>query len=246
MKHFFLADDLLGSDEIIFTNDDYHYLKNVLRLKQGSTLTAIDNKGRLYQLTITKELAGKLAAHYCFIKQADNDKQDIVLYQGLLKGSKLDSIVRQVTEAGVTSIVPVISRYTIVKMDGKDEGNKVERWRRIAREAVQQSGRVSLPEIGNPVALQSLKGIEGTTFFFHQEPVAGKSLHQYLFDCSEKINILIGPEGGFAQEEISWLLASGFLPVFLGDTVLRADTAAIYAIAAIKTILLEKKDWRLI
>jgi 16S rRNA (uracil1498-N3)-methyltransferase len=82
-----------------------------------------------------------------------------------------------------------------------------------------------------------------TSIFFHQNTIENKSLHLYLFSATGKINIILGPEGGFSDNEVRFMMEKEFLPAYLGQNILRAETAAIYGIAAIKTILLEKEKW---
>lgn len=250
MKHLFLSDSQLGAKELILADENFHYLKNVRRLKSGCKLTGVDSRGNIYNLQITGELPGKFILEYRLKESGEKKVLEkipyITLYQGILKGNKFDAVIRQATEAGIDRIVPLVSEYTIVKIKENSEYQKNERWKRIAREAVQQSGRISIPEITAPGILQKLKELEGLKLFFHQEPVSPKTLHSYLAECPGKIHVLIGPEGGFSQKEITWLDNNGFLPVYMGANILRAETAAIFAIAAIKMILLEKNEWRLI
>ena len=158
----------------------------------------------------------------------------------------MDLIVRQAVEAGVRSIVPVSSARSIPEPSEP----KLARWRRIAREALQQSGSAHLPDIGEPVTLRKAAGIDrrgGLGLVFHQERVAAGSLHGALFQDAGAAErgafILIGPEGGLAEDEVDILLEAGFRPVHLGGTVLRVETAAVYAIAAVMTILRERDTW---
>ena len=86
-------------------------------------------------------------------------------------------------------------------------------------------------------------GIDGIKLFFHQNRLEKGSLHGYLNSSTDSICVMIGPEGGLSDEETDFLLASGFHPVYLGENVLRTETAAIYALGAVNTILLEKNEW---
>jgi 16S rRNA (uracil1498-N3)-methyltransferase len=162
----------------------------------------------------------------------------------------MDLIVRQAVEAGVESIVPVMSARSIPEPG--DPARRLARWQRIAREALQQSGNPRLPAIKEPVSLKSAAEIDrrgAIGLVFHQEKTAEESLHEAL--ARESVTglrgayILIGPEGGLAEDEVGLLRAAGFRPVHLGETVLRTETAALYAIAAVKTILRERDAWTL-
>jgi 16S rRNA (uracil1498-N3)-methyltransferase len=174
----------------------------------------------------------------------------ITLYQCLPKGRKLDTIVRQATELGVARIVPVESRYSIPKPGDRD--SRLGRLTRVAREAAQQSGAPRIPEISQVIRLRDIPGNwerEGENplgLFFHQAPLETTSLHEYLSIRRDSIAMVVGPEGGLADEEIKFLRSEGFVPVYLGPTVLRTETAPVFAAAAVHMIILENKTWKLV
>jgi 16S rRNA (uracil1498-N3)-methyltransferase len=170
---------------------------------------------------------------------------EITLLQCLPKGPKMDSIVRQATEAGVVRIIPLLSEHTVPQ--GGDSGHKLARWQRIAREALQQSGNPRMPVLEEPRELREVRaGPEwGTAIVFHETPVDGSSLHALLAESGGRASVLIGPEGGLSSAEVAYLRGEGFSPAWLGSAVLRVDTAAVAAIALVKQILWEKNEWKL-
>jgi len=265
MKQFILPDFGNIDSEIILSKKETHYLKNVLRYKTGAIFSAADKTGNIWEAKILRFENKKSIIVLCRkIEPASLDWQaqssegfaldkgereaipEIVLYQCLLKGKKMDLVVRQAAEAGVATIVPVESEFAIAKMEGKQQKEKIERWEKICKEALQQSGSNIFTNVKQHITFMQLdrfcKKTE-TSVFFHQNAIENKSLHKYLFQVAEKVNIIIGPEGGFSDKEIKFMLDNGFLPAYLGKNILRAETAAIYGIAAIKTILLEKGKW---
>jgi 16S rRNA (uracil1498-N3)-methyltransferase len=144
----------------------------------------------------------------------------------------------------VARIVLVLSEHSQVRPEEKDA--RVPRLRKVAREAVQQSGAPRLPEIEEPRSLASIaKSAEdwGTALFFHERPLGGAALHQLLAGTLRSVAILIGPEGGLSEAEAVLLEGAGFHPVYLGGSVLRVETAALYALGAVKTILQERDAW---
>ncbi len=174
----------------------------------------------------------------------------IHLLQCLPKGAKMDLIVRQAAEAGITGIVPVVSARSVV--DASDPARRLARWRRIAREALQQSGNPRQPEIADPLPLRKAAALDrhcGIGLLFHQERISGGSLHAALAGAPAAgpggIFMVIGPEGGLAEGEVDILRAAGFVPVHLGETVLRVETAALYAVAAVRTVIMERDAWKL-
>jgi 16S rRNA (uracil1498-N3)-methyltransferase len=183
----------------------------------------------------------------------------IVLYQGLPRGSRMDLIVRQAAEGALAEIVPFESEYSALKA-GVLSGERRERWERIIREARQQSG--------SPVAtaLRPLRGMEelldhweearkrhpgAVGLLFHQEPLppAGaleqSGFHGYLGGNPGFVALAVGPEGGFSPEEVSRFLAAGFKALTMGNTILRTETAALYAAAVTRMLLLESQAWTL-
>ncbi len=257
MRHFVLPSGYEGQEEFDLPADDAHYLRSVLRLKVGDSLPGRDRAGGAYHLTVifASDTTTRLRVQKKGIPQSGGDGDALLprlaLYQCLPKGAKFDEIVRRATEIGVVSITPVTSAYSIPRLaDESRRRSKMGRWNRIIRQAAQQSGTERVPELLPPRALGDLEDLIDETaavdgLFFHQEPLAEKSLHDYLWQAAEEIRLVIGPEGGFSDEEVSMLGQKGYNPAYLGPQVLRTETAAIYALAAVHTILLERATWRL-
>jgi len=171
----------------------------------------------------------------------------ITLYQCLPKGRKLDLIIRQATEVGVARIVPVESAHSIPRYAGEESQAKTARWKRIVREALQQSGNIVVPEVSGPITLETLPedwGARGIGLFFHERPLANTTLHEYLFSDATDVALVIGPEGGLSPEEVETLHRAGFGGIYLGENVLRVETAALFAVAAVRVVFLEKDAWR--
>ncbi len=249
MRQFLLPDEVHKNTCITVQGKDYHYLRHVLRLKQGDAFQGIDRRGYTYRVKLSALTNRTIRLEIISGRRAEVMDCNIVLLQCLVKGRKMDTIVRMATEIGVQEIVPVISDYAVVnKQEYKDNKAKLQRWRKIAEQALQQSGSGILPRISEPILLDhGLASWEAQELcvFCHQERVAHTSLHELLATAPAGTAVLIGPEGGFSQRELPLLMNKGFVPVHLGDNILRAETAAIYTLAAIKIILLEKKAWRL-
>jgi 16S rRNA (uracil1498-N3)-methyltransferase len=156
----------------------------------------------------------------------------------------MDLIIRQAVEAGVGRIVPLVSDHAVARPG--EGGPRLERWRRIAREAREQSGAALQPVIEAPVRLDEAAAREhgGTRVFFHEDPQASSPLHAILARASESVAVLVGPEGGLSPRETALLETAGFRRAWLGDGVLRTETAALYALAAVSTIVREREAWR--
>jgi 16S rRNA (uracil1498-N3)-methyltransferase len=175
----------------------------------------------------------------------------VILFQALPKGEKMDLIVRQAAEGGIAEIVPFASEFSTAKT-GKTGGQKFNRWERIIREARQQSGSAAETEVRQPLTIDGLfsyweeiKKLQpgALGLLFHHLPLANESLHGYLYIQPPAVVLAIGPEGGFSPAEAARFIAAGFKPFTIGDTIFRTETAALYAQAAVRILLLERDSW---
>ncbi len=259
MRQFLLPREYAGEERIALAGDDLHYLTRVLRLRAGDAVPAIDAGGTRYSLRLLSigaavcEASVEPALHGAAPQQTEPAAEEsplrepdlrITLLQCLPKGPKMDSIVRQATEAGVVRIVPLQSEHSL--LGSGDLSGRQRRWERIAREALQQSGNQRLPVLEQPRPLMSIRAEEewGTALFFHEKPLGNEPLHALLAHAPSRVSVLIGPEGGLSPAEVAFLAEAGFHPVHLGQGVLRVDTAAIAAVAIVKQIVRETHAWR--
>ncbi|MDR1466567.1 MAG: 16S rRNA (uracil(1498)-N(3))-methyltransferase [Treponema sp.] len=240
---------------VVLTGDDYHYLVRVRRYKEGVVFKALLPDGKEIRLLVQK-LDGYRLVCQCLeqeIAPIQTSSPPIILFQALPKGVKIDIIIRQATEAGVSKIIPFISEYCAFKQDSVPESKngRLERWRRIVREARQQSGSNVETEICNICTIEETTAQWNTLksayrklsgLLLHQIPLAEGSFHQALEDC-DAVAVLIGPEGGFSEREAALFTNLGFIPLVMGQNIMRVETASIYAIGAVKTILLEVERW---
>ncbi len=220
--------------------EDFHYLCRVRRLKEGDSLyIKVPNSG-IYKAEL-KGVSGTGASLHILNRVKRHGRAfNIELCLCLCKGKKLDLMIRQATEAGVHGITLLNSRFSQVKLSGKQE-QKYERWKKIIREAQQQSGSPIDTKLHPVTSFKNLPSMDGNGmagFFCHQEKLKSRGL-KYLHQQKSinKIFIVIGSEGGLAPEEIQILTQKGFSSLFLGDNVLRAETASIFALASIISCL---------
>lgn len=252
MKQFILPASFDGSSSVLLDEKDTHYLKNVLRVKVGAELkcTAPDGSvwrgivSRFDEAGCTLELfpAGTAAEKYAC---AGSQSTKVVLYQSLIKGKNMDLIIRQAVEAGVAAVVPVETEYSQIRLkDFKNE--KPDRWQRIIKEAMQQCGTSIHTTVETMIKVEDMPTVSHyeTGLFFHQCPMEKKSIHQHLDGHFKKVFLFVGPEGGLSKKDIEILETKGFKPVYLGENILRAETAALYATAIVKNLILEKETWR--
>ncbi len=249
MRQFVLPPNYDGEGGVKISGADAKYILRVLRLKAGDSFPGVNRTGDRFTLRIT-ETGGNFFTASVSADRGGKAMPETVLIQCLPKGKKLELIIRQAVEAGVSMIIPVESENSVPRIHQDRADKRQIRLEKIAEEAAQQSGNRGVPEICSAVKMKDLpksleeKQILGTRLFFHQKRLAQNGLHSYLDseEC-EPVCILIGPEGGLSGTETDFLLASDFYPVYLGENVLRTETAAIYALGAVNTILLEKRKW---
>jgi len=257
MKRFILSVPPNPEGMIRLYEKDYHYLVHVRRLKAGMSFDAV-LPGGAETLVRILSVKDNILIGECFgsVEKRPSPIPPIALFQGLPKAAKMDLIVRQAAEGGVSIIAPFESEYSTARLN-KDSDDKVKRWERIAREALQQSGSSVSTEIRPPSGLDALLDYWETLkknyqrplgILLHQEPLEKSplekgSFHDYLCNCPDFTALAVGPEGGFSPREVSLFLAAGFRPLVMGNTILRTETAALYGTAAIRIILLESERW---
>jgi 16S rRNA (uracil1498-N3)-methyltransferase len=167
-------------------------------------------------------------------------ERELVLVAAIYKFDRLEWAIEKCTELGVARIVPVIARRTDAHL-ATAAAKRVERWRRIAHEAAQQSRRLAPPQIDEPVKLRSAlapdSGMQWATRLLLNENERSETFREALAGASGEVAFAVGPEGGWTEDEIAEFTAAGWRSVMLGSTVLRAETAAIAALAAAQAIL---------
>lgn len=180
----------------------------------------------------------------------------IILFQWILKGPRMDQVVRQATETGVSLIVPVAGERCLSSDAGSVGDGKTGRWDRIVREALQQSGSPIPTRVLSPVAPANIRalwkslaessgGSAPAALVLTEAPLARRSLHEYLDTVAGPTALAVGPEGGMTSRELGILEEAGFACVHFRTNILRAETAALYGIAAVQSALLESGNWQL-
>lgn len=258
MRQIVLRGALHGKTECMLDAKTTHYLLDVRRMKAGDTFEAIDEMGSRFRCTIvSRENDGLRLALESIEPTSTALQQDrpiqIALIQALPKGQKLDNIIRQAVELEVSLIVPVITKYCVAEEDPKRTHSKFERRQRIIREALQQSGSSVLTEIVPTARLAELEKVlhehgfgreTSLRILFHEsETTNSKPLHELLAPMHPRVAICIGPEGGFSEEDYAALAQMGFIVHHAQGPIMRVETAAIFAISAVRAIALEREIW---
>ncbi len=268
MRAYLLPPGIKGDRPFVAPKKDARYLLRVLRLSEGDVIPAMDQDGRSLELRIGAEAGEGLTLvpiprEKCpaipgspnadaapvvstAVRSALVAPFRITLYQCVSKGQRMDTAVRMAAEAGVARIVPLLSSRSVART--QQDGARAQRWARIVKEARQQSGSRTATEIAPVMDIADATADwagRGPAIFFHERPLAETGLHGYLNDAPPEAAALVGPEGGLSDAETDTLLGAGWLPAWLGPETLRTETAAIYAVAALQTIVRERRFWLL-
>jgi 16S rRNA (uracil1498-N3)-methyltransferase len=238
VSRFYVPEGSVKGDAIEVSGDEAHHILDVMRLKRSDEVVAFDGSGMEYVGFIdsvkNKSLTIKIVSSR---RSSDSLQARITLIQAITKKDKMDYIVEKATELGVRSIIPLSAERSIPDWDESKKSARVERWRKIAREAAKQCGRADVPEISDIAdigkAVSSVEGYDIKMIAALAEgtiPLA-KAIGQFR---SGRVAIAIGPEGDFTKAEIGLALGAGFKPVGLGPRVLKSDTAGLAVIAIIQ------------
>ena len=238
MKKIFIPTPL---DEIIqLPKDVTHHVLHVFRhnMEKPITVTGSDNRCGIYQ--ITEEVDGLAQAKLIEYVESDASSYRTILVQSLLKGEKLEWVLQKATELNVDTIYLVSTANCVAKYDDKKLQSKVSRWEKIMLEAAQQCGRNQLPTLVVGETLSQVLAIEADALklvaYENEDGHTIKSALQSVHTNQTITDILIcvGPEGGYQEKEINAIIESGGKSVSLGNTILRAETAAIGSLAMIQ------------
>lgn len=238
MSRFYISPDSVKDNKIFVSGEEFHHIVDVMRLKAGDDIDAFDGKGNLYRGVIEKFSNKNLVISVSTCRKIDSkSKISVALMQSIPKKSKMDDIVEKCTELGIDEIIPVITERTIVDLNGEKAVSRINRWRKIAREATKQCGRTEITEILSVAKLKDLSSKIREFDLVLIPCLSGerKKIKEILKNFNGKrILFLIGPEGDFTKDEIELVKASGGIPTDLGNNVLRVDTAAISTLSIIK------------
>ncbi|HEV7552772.1 MAG TPA: RsmE family RNA methyltransferase [Candidatus Angelobacter sp.] len=220
--------DRVEGDQAWLLGPNANHLFRVLRVKVGQTFeVAADGVPRF--ATVISASHEQVEFHLGAVIESEALPQ-ITVYLSIFKFDRLEWALEKLTELGVTGISPMIAQRT-EKHLAKAASARVERWRKIAREASQQSRRIAPPQIAEPTALkQAIAEIQGCRIVL-AETEEHISLKAALSECHPPLALAFGPEGGWSETELELFTASGWKAASLGNTILRAETAAIAAVA---------------
>lgn len=235
MSRFYVEPGSVRGDSIVVTGDEAHHIIDVMRLKVGDDVVAFDGLGREYSAIIEvigkKDLTLRIKARH---EGKAMGGLSITLIQAIPKSDRMDYIVEKSTELGTRVIAPVFTDRTIAKWDSKKTAARLDRWKNIAMAASKQCGRSDIPDVREASIFDSALAIAADTDIKLIAALSdrAKPLKEVLAGRRAKsAAIAIGPEGDFTAREVRTAEDAGFIPVSLGQLVLRSDTAGLAVIS---------------
>ncbi|MGN0394789.1 MAG: 16S rRNA (uracil(1498)-N(3))-methyltransferase [Coprococcus sp.] len=240
MNRFFADTDSTFADNCIeIYGEDVNHIKNVLRLKTNEEIIICDGRGKDYHCRISGINSEKVVADIMDV--CDNLSEldtEITLFQGYPKSDKMEFIIQKTVELGISRIVPVMTKRTIVKLDDKKSDKKTDRYRGIALAAAKQCGRGIIPEITKPVSFKDALDMAGSLdmcIIPYEEAEGMQYSKRVISEIQGKktLGIFIGPEGGFEKEEVMAAVEKGAKAITLGHRILRTETAGMAVLSVI-------------
>jgi 16S rRNA (uracil1498-N3)-methyltransferase len=234
MHRFFVSPDSIQIGVIHFNTAHAHQLRDVLRMSANDTVIVLDNTGSEYRVVLQEltraSVAGKILDRRAAVGEP---RTQIILHQALLKADKFEWVLQKGTELGIAAFSPIVSERSV-----QDAGkNKFARWTQIVTEAAEQAGRGKIPPLHVHQSLAralELAKLEGAVSLMPWEHEKTRDLKMALDAADTKlIHLFIGPEGGFAENEIVQARNQGAQVITLGPRILRAETAGLVAASAI-------------
>lgn len=234
MANFYIDKEQINENNAVITGEEAQHISRVLRMKKGDNVTLCDGEGCFYEAVLSDFSEKSVTAEILSSRRAETEPAvQITVFQGVPKNPKLETIVQKATEIGVVRIVPMDTVRAVAKLD-KD--SKVDRLRKIAKEAAKQSKRGIVPEVSSGVSFKDAVKMAAAAdlAIIPYEEENEVSLKKALQGRTPRtVSIMIGPEGGFDKQEIQLAKESGIISVTLGKRILRTETAPLVVSAAV-------------
>lgn len=236
MRKFFVESNQIENSKIEIIGEDVNHIKNVLRLQAGEKIKICDKTNKINYISEIIEITSK-SVKCNIVELAPNEAEGNVIlhiFQGLPKADKMELIIQKGTELGASEFIPVSFKRSVVKLSGKDEVKKIDRWNKIAEVAAKQCGRDLVPKVRNVENIKNvcnqIKDYDIVLLAYELEDknyIKNELQKLKSQKGNYKIAVIIGPEGGIEQEEVNILTGNGAKVISLGKRILRTETVAL-------------------
>jgi 16S rRNA (uracil1498-N3)-methyltransferase len=234
MRYFFIEKPATDGATALISGSDARHITTVLRLKPGDKIGLFDGKGFEYQARIeaVSSRSVKVVVLNSFPSTAESPVE-IIVAQAFLKERKMDGLVRQLTELGITQWIPFFAQRSVPRPDQKNLSARSKRWQKIAKEALKQCKRGRVLEIGETASFEAMLAQSRTCdlkiVFWEEESTPLTALLPQPEQKIKTIFVILGPEGGFTVQEIETARERGFITAALGPRIMKAETATVAA-----------------
>ena len=223
--------------EVLLPEQAGEHVARVLRLERGHPLILFNGDGCEYDASLAALAKRAVTAEVAGMREVDREAPlQLTLAQGIARGEKMDWILQQATELGVARIVPIVTERTEVKLDAERAERRLAHWHSVIAGACEQSGRNRLPTIEPPQRLDRWLGVLDSDALRLALIPGGESTLRQLPQLDNGAILVVGPEGGLSDNDVSMLAQSGFRGLRLGPRILRTETAGLAALAALQTL----------
>lgn len=243
MYRFFVEKEQIGEKTIRIIGSDVNHIRNVLRMKLGEEILISDGEKKEYHCEIKTLDPEYVEALIMFVKEEGLElPSKVYLFQGLPKNDKMELIIQKAVELGVYAVVPVATKRAVVKLDDKKEAKKLVRWQSISESAAKQAKRLIIPEVmpvmsfKEAVAFSQTMDVRLIPYELAENMAYTRQVLSQI-KPGQSIGIFIGPEGGFAEEEVELALNSGMETITLGKRILRTETAGMTVLSILMYLL---------
>lgn len=232
MPRLFVAAELRTGASLALPAPSAHHASRVLRLREGDPVTLFDGRGGEFDARLRMPGKDQVVAEVGERREIEREAPlAVTLAQGISSGEKMDFTIQKAVELGVAAIQPLIAEKSVVRLADERAAKRLAHWRRIVIAACEQCGRNRIPPVAEPVPLERYRAAPGMKILL--SPSGTGSLRDV---GNGSVTLAAGPEAGFSEAEESVLVRAGFVPVRLGPRVLRTETAALAALAALNAL----------
>jgi len=230
--------ELHASASVELPEDTAHHAARVLRLRDGDTALLFDGRGGEYEATLSLPGRGRVVARIGAWRDVDRESPlAVTLVQALSSGERMDFTIQKAVELGVAAIQPVLSEKSVVRLSAERESKKQAHWKRVAIAACEQCGRNRIPEVRDAVPLGDYcRAPAAAALRLLLSPEGNSGLKDLRERIAGPVVLAVGPEAGFGAMEEQMLSRAGFTPIRLGRRILRTETAALAALAALNAL----------
>lgn len=242
LQRYFIPEQDWNEDNVIVKGQDAHHLARVMRKNIGDHIICNHTKGKAAICEIDKIEKEVVQLHVVeWLEENVELPISVTIAQGLPKGDKLELVLQKGTELGASAFIPFQSKRSVVNWDKRKSEKKIQRFKKIVKEASEQCHRNQIPDVFHPMSMKQLieesKSADVKIYAYEEEARLEKfqsfSTIVKKLKKGQNMLVVIGPEGGFAREEAELFNKNGFIPVRLGPRILRTETAALYALASV-------------